>query len=94
MAEMGTLFQKMQDTYELARKQECETLHNAMAKVLAEQKATIQNALFVLELLKLELLWAKYQEVMGNVKLSDKPPVPTMPSGKAAPAGASEKPGK
>ena len=60
-----------QREYEVERSRECEELHNALADVLTEKKATIQNTLFVLELVKWELLYAKYQEVMGTVQIPE-----------------------
>jgi len=44
--------------------------------VIREHGATIQNAIFVIRLLEFELLRAKYEEIMGTVKLTDTPPLP------------------
>jgi len=78
MAKREDLVSTFEKAYEQARAKECEALHNAIGIVLADQKATTQNALFVLELIKFELLRAKYEELMGTVKLSEKLPVPIM----------------
>lgn len=52
--------------YDEEKAKECEELHNAIADVLAARKATVQNTLFVLELIRFELLRAKYEELMGS----------------------------
>lgn len=65
----------LEKAYEVARQREAEELHNALVEVIQEQKASVPNSLFVLELIKHELLQAKYKEIMGVVKLTDKPPV-------------------
>lgn len=78
MVKTQDLLTSFQKAYEDARKQECEELHNAIATVMAEQKASVQNALFVLDIIRFELMEAKYKEIMGIVQLSDKPPIPMM----------------
>jgi hypothetical protein len=75
MAKREDLLISFEKAYEQARAKEAEELHNAIVEVVQEQKASIQNTLFVLELIKLELLEAKYKEIMGTVKLTDKPPI-------------------
>lgn len=75
MTKKDDLINSFEKAYEEARKVEAEELHNALAQIIMEQKASIQNTLFVLELLKFELLKAKFEEVMGNVKLTDKLPL-------------------
>lgn len=75
MAKKEALFASLEKAYEQARVAEAEELHNSLVEVIQEQKASIQNSLFVLELIKMELLQAKYKEIMGVVKLTDKPPV-------------------
>lgn len=75
MAKKEDLLQGFEKAYEQAKAKEVEELHNAFVGVMNEQKASIQNTLYVLELIKFELLEAKYKEIMGVVKLTDKPPV-------------------
>ena len=75
MVKKEALFASLEKAYEQARQKEAEELHNALVEVIQEQKASIPNTLFVLELVKHELLQAKYKEVMGVVKLTDKPPI-------------------
>ena len=78
MAKKEDLYASLEKAYEEARAKETEELHNAIGAVLQEQKATTQNALFVLDIIRFELMEAKYREIMGTVQLSDKPPIPMM----------------
>ena len=75
MAKKDAILASLEKAYEEARQKEAEELHNALVEVIQEQKASVPNSLFVLELIKHELLQAKYKEIMGVVKLTDKPPV-------------------
>lgn len=75
MAKKEALFASLEKAYEQARQKEAEELHNALVEVIQEQKASVPNSLFVLELIKHELLQAKYKEIMGVVKLTEKPPI-------------------
>lgn len=78
MVKKEALFASLEKAYEDARVKEAEELHNALVEIIQEQKASIPNTLFVLELIKHELLQAKYKEVMGVVKLTDKLPIKKM----------------
>jgi len=75
MAKKEALFASLEKAYEEARAKEAEELHNALVGVIQEQKASVPNTLFVLDLIRHELMQAKYKEVMGVVKLTDKPPI-------------------
>ena len=75
MARKEAIFAKLEKAYDEARQKEAEELHNALIEVIQEQKASIPNTLFVLDLIRHELMQAKYKEVMGVVKLTDKSPV-------------------
>ena len=75
MAKKEALFASLEKAYEQARLKEAEELHNALVEVIQEQKASIPNTLFVLDLIRHGLMEAKYKEVMGVVKLTDKPPI-------------------
>lgn len=75
MAKKEALFASLEKAYEEARKKEAEELHNALVEVIQEQKASVPNSLFVLDLIRHELMQAKYKEIMGVVKLTDKPPI-------------------
>ena len=59
--------ESLEKTYADQKEKECEELHNAIADVLAEKKPTIQNTLYVIEMIRFELLKAKYEELMGHV---------------------------
>lgn len=75
MAKKDALFASLEKAYEEARTKEAEELHNDLVGVIQEHKASLQNNLFVLDLIRFELLEAKYKEIMGVVKLTEKPPV-------------------
>ena len=75
MAKKEALFASLEKAYEEARQKEAEELHNAIVEVIQEQKASVPNSLFVLDLIRHELMEAKYKEIMGVVKLTEKPPV-------------------
>jgi len=75
MVRKDALFASLERTYEQARLKEQEELHNAIVGVMQEQKASVPNTLFVLDIIRFELMEAKYKEIMGVVKLTDKPPV-------------------
>lgn len=59
-------FREFEKKYDEAKAKEAEELHNAIAVVIADRKATIQNTLFVLEMIRFELLRAKYEQLMGH----------------------------
>ncbi|GAH04033.1 unnamed protein product, partial [marine sediment metagenome] len=65
MAKKEDLLLGFEKAYEQAKAKEAELLHNAFVEVMQEQKASIQNTLYVLELIRFELLEAKYKEIMG-----------------------------
>jgi len=71
MVDVEKLLKKLEEQYQEEKNKECEELHNAIAEVLAARKATIQNILYVLEMIRFELLRAKYEELMGNVKIPE-----------------------
>ena len=75
MTKKEVLFASLEKAYEDARQKEAEELHNALVGVIQEQKASIPNTLYVLDLIRHELMEAKYKEIMGVVKLTDKPPL-------------------
>jgi hypothetical protein len=66
MVELEKVAEKLEKAYREEKEKECEELHNAIANILAEKKATVQNALFVIEMIRFELLRAKYEQLMGN----------------------------
>ena len=71
----GKLFASLEKTYAEAKKQEAEELHNALVEVINEHKPSIENTLYVLDIIRFELMQAKYKEIMGVVKLTDKLPL-------------------
>lgn len=75
MVKKETLYASLEKAYEVARNKEAEELHNAIIDAIQEQSASVPNTLFVLDLIRHELMQAKYKEIMGVVKLTDKAPV-------------------
>lgn len=69
MVDIEKLVKGLEKTYNEEKIRECEELHNALAEVIASKKATVQNTLFVLELIRFELLRAKYEELMGSAQV-------------------------
>ena len=67
MVELKKVADSLEKAYQQEKDKECEELHNAIADVLAEKKATVQNALFVIDLIRFELLRARYEQLMGHV---------------------------
>lgn len=66
MVDFKVMVEKLEKAYSEEKAKECEDLHNAIADVLAEKKATIQNTLFVFEIIRFELLRAKYEQLLGH----------------------------
>jgi len=54
----------LEEQYKEEKKTECEVLQNRIVKVIEEEHATIQNALFVLELVKFQLLSEKFAQLL------------------------------
>jgi len=75
MAKTETLLASLQKVYEVSKAKEVEELHNAIVGVLNEQKASTENVLYVLDIIRFTLMEAKYKEILGVVKLTDKPPI-------------------
>jgi len=75
MAKKDRLLASLEKAYEKARTEEAEELHNALVEVIQEHGGSIQNILFVLDIIRFSLMEAKYKEIMGVVKLTEKPPL-------------------
>ena len=72
---LDSFVKKLEKVYEEEKANEVEELHNDLVGVIQEHKASIQNALFALDIVRFELMEAKYKEIMGVVKLTEKLPV-------------------
>jgi len=72
---LDSFVKKLEKAYEEEKAKEVEELHNDLVAVIQEHKASIQNILLALDIIKFELMQAKYKEILGVVKLTDKPPV-------------------
>jgi hypothetical protein len=72
---LANFIKKFGKVYEEEKAMEVEELHNDLVAIIQEHKASIQNVLFAMDIIKFELMEAKYREIMGVVKLTEKPPV-------------------
>ena len=75
MAKKDRILATFEKAYAKERATEAEELHNAIVEIMGEHKCSIENALLVLDLIRFSLMQAKYKEIMGVVKLTDKPPL-------------------
>ena len=68
----------LEEAYKEEKNRECEQLYNKIVDVLIEEKATIQNTLFVLKMVEFGYLRAKYLELVeGAIKIpKDSVPIP------------------
>ena len=65
------LLERFEKDYREEKRKEAEELHNAIAQVLVDNKAEIQTDLYVLEMLKFELLKEKYSQLFGDTSESE-----------------------
>lgn len=75
MARKENLVAKIEKAYEESRAEEAEELHNAVIDIIAEHKMSVEKILGVLDIIRFQYKMAKYKEIMGVVKLTDKPPL-------------------
>ena len=75
MARTEDLLARFEKTYQEVKAKEVEELHNSIVSVLNEHKAATENILYVLDLVRFEIMEAKYKEILGVVKLTEKPPI-------------------
>lgn len=77
---VNQVFEQLEKDYLRDRKAECEALHNAIVGVIAEQEASPQNVLLVLEMLKAETIddckKRFFTPEPPEAKVSDKEPRP------------------
>jgi signal transduction histidine kinase len=57
------LLERFEKDYREEKKKEAEELHNAVAQVLADHRAEVQTVLYVLEMLRFEILKEKYEQL-------------------------------
>ncbi|MEA4879691.1 hypothetical protein SDC9_35254 [bioreactor metagenome] len=60
------LLEQFEKTYREEKQKEAEELHNALVAVLSEHKAEIQTVLYVLEIVKFELLEDKFKQLFAS----------------------------
>ena len=63
---LDRFIQKLEGDYAEEKAREAEDLHNAVAQVIADHKAEIQTVLYVLELVKFEVLQEKYKQLFAQ----------------------------
>ena len=59
MAKDDKMLKALQKTYEAGRAMDAEELHNALVEVIHEHKAAVYDTLFVLDIIRFELMQAK-----------------------------------
>ncbi len=57
------LFEQFEKTYRQEKHKEAEELHNALVAVLSEHKAELQTILYVLEMVRFELLEDRFKQL-------------------------------
>ena len=59
------LLDRFEKDYREEKRKEAEDLHNAVAQVLADHRAEVQTVLYVLEMLRFEVLKEKYDQLFS-----------------------------
>jgi len=59
------LLEQFENTYRQEKQKEAENLHNALVAVLSEHKAEIQTVLYVLDMIRFELLEDKFKQIFA-----------------------------
>ena len=59
------LLQQFENTYREEKQKEAEGLHNTLVAVLSEHKAEIQTVLYVLDMIRFELLEDKFKQIFA-----------------------------
>ena len=62
------LLERFEKDYREEKRKEAEDLHNAVAQVLADQRAEVQTVLYVLEMLRFEVLKEKYEQLFADFR--------------------------
>ena len=60
------LFDQFEKTYRQEKQKEAEDLHNALVAVLGEHKAELQTVLYVLEMVRFELLEDRFKQLFAT----------------------------
>ena len=59
------LFEQFEKTYRQEKQKEAEELHNALVAVLADHKAELQTVLYVLDMVRFELLEDRFKQLFS-----------------------------
>lgn len=65
MVDIKRILDRFEADYNEEKRKECETLYNALIDVIAKEKATIQNVIYVLHMIEFSLLKEKYAQLFG-----------------------------
>ena len=60
------LLEQFEKTYREEKQKEAEELHNALVAILSEHKAEIQTVLYVLDMVRFELLEDKFRQLFAT----------------------------
>ena len=60
------LLEQFEKTYREEKQKEAEELHNALVAILSEHKAEIQTVLYVLDMVRFELLEDRFRQLFAN----------------------------
>jgi len=63
LVDLDRVAKKLEEAYKEEKDKETEELHNAIVDLITSKKVTVQNAVFVLDMIKYELLKAKHEEL-------------------------------
>ena len=66
------LFEQFEKTYRQEKQKEAEDLHNALVAVLSEHKAELQTVLYVLDMIRFELLEDRFKQLFNNAPTEPK----------------------
>jgi hypothetical protein len=61
-----SLIEQFEKTYREEKQKEAEDLHNALVAVLSEHRAEIQTVLYVLDMIRFELLEDKFKQLFAT----------------------------
>ncbi len=67
------LFEQFEKTYRQEKQKEAEELHNALVAVLSEHKAELQTVLYVLDMIRFELLEDRFKQLFNSAPPEPKP---------------------
>ncbi len=67
------LFEQFEKTYRQEKQKEAEELHNSLVAVLSEHKAELQTVLYVLDMIRFELLEDRFKQLFNSAPTTPEP---------------------